>query len=336
MTTQEKISGCEPCQNGRPTLECMETSPQPPVLGQCAGACSNGALDTDVVHDKCKQTNRPDHLENGQHCVENEIFLSHELRNDAYSSNSDQVNGLLNGSSLIGDHDLLEDNCVSHNDNACLENLGSRNVSLGADISSASFFSIPDERLASPGSESMVTASDGSSRSCSSLSRPSSGSSAASLVCALSPNRELALEEAKELVLVDANELVLVDAKELALQEVRRLALQEAVELAMEKTNKLPDVTSLPSEHSQERFNIQMVENHSPESIDCNESESQDDAHNSSASTIVAATTGKQEILQFCKVSSEIPCSNLTDSAFDGKEHPDNCCCSNRFVLYFK
>ncbi|XP_018011328.1 uncharacterized protein LOC108668597 isoform X2 [Hyalella azteca] len=60
-----------------------------------------------------------------------------------------------------------------------------------ADVSSASFFSCPDDRLASPGSDSMVTACDGtSSRSCSSLSCPSSGSSASSLICALSPDRD--------------------------------------------------------------------------------------------------------------------------------------------------
>lgn len=63
---------------------------------------------------------------------------------------------------------------------------------LATDMSSASFFSIPDDGLASPGSESMVTACEGgSSRSCSSLSCPSSsGSSASSLVCALSPDRD--------------------------------------------------------------------------------------------------------------------------------------------------
>ena len=66
-------------------------------------------------------------------------------------------------------------------------------VSCTTDLSSASFFTVADDTLASPGSESMVTASEGvSSRSCSSLSSKSSEcpSSSSSITCALSPDRD--------------------------------------------------------------------------------------------------------------------------------------------------
>lgn len=105
-------------------------------------------------------------------------------------------NGIHNGfESLIkpnlpeinGTHDPETEHCHEVN----IQSHSRTNSSSVLDASNASYFSIPDDRLASPGSESMVTASEGgSSRSCSSLSCPSSGSSASSLVFGLSPDRD--------------------------------------------------------------------------------------------------------------------------------------------------
>ena len=73
------------------------------------------------------------------------------------------------------------------------DNIPCRSAPDGLDASSASYFSVAEEHIASPGSESMVTASEGvSSRSQSSLSCPSSGSSSSSIVSTshMSPERD--------------------------------------------------------------------------------------------------------------------------------------------------
>ncbi|KAF2352893.1 hypothetical protein FHG87_016352 [Trinorchestia longiramus] len=141
----------------------------------CERCCTDG---NSIVH-SCSSDSSPDGNNSQEKTIENgEPFLHNGSENLNHEENPVVMQ---NGSHHPPSPELHE--------NPCLESL---KTSAAVDMSNASFFSVTEDRLASPGSESMVTAREGgSSRSCSSLSCPSSsGSSASSLVCALSPDRD--------------------------------------------------------------------------------------------------------------------------------------------------
>lgn len=232
MTTREDNTEVQPRHNGsRESMELVArvatvlvsqgtSAQQPPTV--CSG--TNGAQSQNMASEHCcsktKGLNCTSRMvQNVCKCGENS---NPESDQNSFQQNSDQANGHLNGTLSPG-HILNSDvNGIEDNPILDVAEAVSRNASIINDISSASFFSLPDDRLTSPGSDSMVTASDGrSSRSCSSLSCPSSSSSAATSVCAQSPERELVLETDRECqILLSESDALLVDDSNQTLENV--------------------------------------------------------------------------------------------------------------------